>query len=107
MKRLGMLLALVVVIIAIGYDLKIGTLPSNQPKTSPFSLSAPAAHSSIPYKEIKIHSGDTVLSVAERIQQGTLPVSIDEVIHDFETLNNGLKPEDIMVGRTYKFPVYE
>ncbi|MBE3570656.1 MAG: hypothetical protein IMW92_11230 [Bacillales bacterium] len=107
MKRLGMLLALIVVIIAIGYDLKTGTLPSSHPKASPFSVAATAVHSSIPYKEIKIHSGDTVLSIAERIQKGKLPVSIDEVIHDFETLNNGLKPEDIMVGRTYKFPVYE
>jgi uncharacterized protein YmfQ (DUF2313 family) len=107
MKRLGMLLALIVVIIAVGYDLKTGTLPSSRPKVSPFSVTAPVAHSSIPYKEIKIHSGDTVLSIAERIQKGTLPVSIDEVIHDFEKLNNGLHPEDIMVGRTYKIPVYE
>jgi hypothetical protein len=107
MKRLGIFLTLVVVIIAIGYDLKNGTLPTGRSKESPFPETASIAASSIPYKKIKIHSGDTVLSIAERIQKGTLPVSIDEVIQDFEKLNNGLKPEEIMVGRTYKFPVYK
>lgn len=58
------------------------------------------------FKEVKVASGQTVLSIAEQLQGGPLPVSISQLIEDFQILNPKIEPEMIQIGRVYKFPVY-
>lgn len=58
-----------------------------------------------PYQEIVVQQGETVLSVLERIN-GTLPVSIDEAMRDFQKLNPNVDPMHIEANKIYKFPVY-
>lgn len=59
-----------------------------------------------PFIAIAVQPGDTVLSVVEQLQQAPLSASISQVTNDFMQLNKGTRPEDIQVGKTYKFPVY-
>jgi hypothetical protein len=60
----------------------------------------------IPYYEVKIKQGDTVISVIERYH-GTLPTSIEQIVEDFEILNANVKAESILLGKTYRFPDYK
>lgn len=58
------------------------------------------------YQEVKVAAGQTVLSIVEQIQGGPLPVSISQLITDFQVLNPKTEPEMIQIGKVYKFPVY-
>ncbi|NSL50312.1 LysM peptidoglycan-binding domain-containing protein [Calidifontibacillus erzurumensis] len=58
------------------------------------------------YIEVEVKAGETVLSIVEKLQGGPLPVSISQLITDFQQLNPNTTPELIQVGKTYKFPVY-
>lgn len=60
----------------------------------------------IPYEEIVVLPGETVLSVLERIN-GTLPVSIEQALQDFTAINPSIDPMLIEAGKRYKFPVYK
>ncbi|ALA69401.1 hypothetical protein GT50_03715 [Geobacillus stearothermophilus 10] len=83
-------------------DLTVGTLPaSSKTPVVRENIGIPA------YKVIKIKAGDTLLSIAEREQQGPLPVSIETLIRDFEKLNPEAKADALQIGKTYKIPVYE
>ncbi|HHW36916.1 MAG TPA: hypothetical protein GXX18_06695 [Bacillales bacterium] len=58
------------------------------------------------YQEVKVAAGQTVLSIVEQIQGGPLPISISQLITDFQLLNPKIEPEMIQIGKVYKFPVY-
>lgn len=45
--------------------------------------------------------GETVVSIVHTSKP------LDEVIEDFEELNQGVKANEIRAGSTYKFPVYK
>jgi hypothetical protein len=114
LKRLCIFLLIMIVSYSIYYDLKAGTLPKaheaaiqatvNQPQES--LPDETVEEINIEYITVKIKSGDTILSLMEEVLDGPLPVSIDQLIEDFETLNEGHSPQDIQVGRSYKLPVY-
>ncbi|AIE60756.1 hypothetical protein [Bacillus methanolicus] len=103
MKRLFALLAGILVIYVIYYDLNHGTLPSVKEQKIEDSY---AELPSMPYFEKQVQPGDTVLSIVENRLNGPIPVSISKVVEHFQLLNDGKKPEDIQVGKTYRFPDY-
>jgi hypothetical protein len=70
------------------------------------SLEVSAVNAS-PYIEKKIIQGETVLSIIEQLHKEQIPVSIEQIITDFERLNPKDKADSIKVGKTYKFPLYE
>ena len=113
MKRFLGFIAFILVIYVIYFDLTTGTLPITIEATTtektesshePVEKNKEAA--SIDYFEIKVKSGDTVLSIIEGHLNASLPVPIEQVITDFKSLNNGLDPKKIQLGKTYKFPNY-
>ena len=58
------------------------------------------------YMIVEVKAGDTVLTIAERITNGPIPVPINKLVEDFKILNDNVTPEKIQIGREYKFPVY-
>ena len=104
MKRFAGILIAILVIYVIYYDLSYGTLPSVKVEDVAASKTEEIA---APFFEESVRPGDTVLSIVEKRMNGTIPVSISSVIEDFQKLNDGRKPEDIQIGKTYKFPVYK
>jgi len=58
------------------------------------------------YYELTVKKGDTVLTITEKYH-GTLPISIEQLVKDFENLNPGVKAEEIQVGTSYLFPDYK
>lgn len=96
MKKILLFIGFCLVIYSIYFDINVGTLPTyseNMDKTDEN------------YYNIKVEPGDTVLSVVEK-KEGTLPVPIDQIIEDFTLLNDGINPEEIKIGRSYRFKNY-
>ncbi|KAB7708759.1 hypothetical protein F9802_00995 [Bacillus aerolatus] len=105
------LLFIVFILIAAGLwnDLSNGSLPhagnsrQQEAKAKSTELSAPA----LPYKEMEVGKGDTVLSILAALHGGRLPADIETAIADFQELNGGTAPDSIQIGENYKFPLYE
>ncbi|MEH6988954.1 hypothetical protein [Cytobacillus firmus] len=105
MKKIAGVLLSVLVIYVIFYDLNHGTLPAGQ-NPSMEASTIPAAETDTGFFEKKVNPGETVLSIIELNLDGPIPVGIDQVVSDFSELNNGMQPEEIKSGETYKFPKY-
>ncbi len=107
MKKLFGFILAILVIYVIYYDLTVGTLPSSHVSIKTNTESAAAKpNTSIPSFEAKVKPGETVMSIVEHHIDKELPVSITELIKDFEKLNPGQSPERIQIGSTYLFPEY-
>ncbi|WP_110927394.1 LysM peptidoglycan-binding domain-containing protein [Bacillus massiliglaciei] len=110
MKRLLFFISLGFLLYIIYFDLTNGTLPAatgiaENPNTS-VPASRQASESTIPFKVQEIKPGDTLLSLIEK-QNGSAAPEIEQMIDDFQSLNEGTKPEDIQIGKRYKIPVYK
>ncbi|WP_400242421.1 LysM domain-containing protein [Niallia sp. JL1B1071] len=106
MKRFFITFAILVTIYVIYIDLNEGTLSSTQKKEPSIEVQASPEDARL-FFEQQVQSGDTVLSIVEEYSSGTLSVSIETVVNDFQKLNDGLKPEDIQIGKSYSFPIYK
>ncbi|HEO8418627.1 LysM peptidoglycan-binding domain-containing protein [Niallia sp. FSL W8-0635] len=106
MKRFFITFAILVTIYVIYIDLNEGTLSSTQKQEPSLEVQASPEDSSN-FFEQKVQSGDTVLSIVEQYSTGGISVSLETVVKDFQQLNDGLKPEDIQIGKTYIFPIYK
>lgn len=106
MKRLSAFIIAILCIYAIFVDLTSGTLP-NQNVTPAIEASAANQKASLEFFEKKVGPGETVLTIIETQLGAPIPVAIDTVINDFQSLNNGIQPEQIQNGKTYKFPSYQ
>lgn len=104
MKRLAIFLFVIVILLAIKHDITKGTLPTLD--TEPLNEKQ-YSQEEISFFKHKISRGETLLSIVEEHLQGPLPVSIDELIADFNTLNEAVRHEEMQVGKIYKFPNYE
>ncbi|MFD1705415.1 hypothetical protein ACFSCZ_01450 [Siminovitchia sediminis] len=108
MKKIAAIFVLLIVAYSVYYDLTKGTLTIDNAATAASSNpDVPHEQSlSMPYETIKTTTGDTVISIAETIHDGPLPVSIEQLIGDFQKLNHGIQPDEIQRDTEYKFPVY-
>jgi hypothetical protein len=113
LKRLYIFILIMIVSYSVYYDLKAGTLPKAEETAVPVvnnteeSLPEETEEEiKIEYTSVKVKSGDTILSLMEEELDGPLPVSIDQLIEDFEFLNEGQSAQDIQVGKVYKLPIY-
>ncbi|MBM7701509.1 hypothetical protein [Metabacillus iocasae] len=110
MKRLSVLAAVVLIGYICHYDIKNGTIPSSyteQPAQEVMNMTKEAVdENSKSYNIVKVRAGDTVLSIMEQLIKGPIPVPIDQLIKDFKHLNE-IEPEEIQVGKEYKFPTYK
>ncbi|WP_141431557.1 hypothetical protein [Bacillus sp. 03113] len=104
MKRLVYSFIILVVLYAIYFDLKSGTLPAANDKAIEVSTQEVEQ---IPFFQKKVEPGETVLTIVEENIRKPLPVSISRVINDFKSLNQGTNPEEIKSSEIYKFPKYK
>ncbi len=103
MKKLLTGILLLLIFHTTYYDLTTGTLPSPRVASEAAEVLAPQKESAS-YVVYQIHTGDTVLSLVEKAN-GSVPVSIETIVHDFETLNK-IHPTRIQIGKEYKIPTY-
>ncbi|MBO0995234.1 hypothetical protein [Bacillus sp. SD088] len=106
MKKIIAVFASLIILYSVYHDLTVGVLPAiSANSTIQEDTSIPKEKEEKMFTET-IQPGDTVLSILETHQQGALPVAIEQIVTDFEQLNNGVKPEQIQIGKTYTFPIY-
>ncbi|WP_413380166.1 hypothetical protein [Alkalihalobacillus sp. 1P02AB] len=116
MKKFLFTIITFITLTSVYYDLTAGTLPAKnstsakaaqiQNKTQTQTDTSPVNEEVSLYQEVIVEPGFTVLSIVEHLHSGPIPVSIQEVIYDFQQLNKGIEPEKIQIGHTYLFPLY-
>ncbi|MCM3725140.1 hypothetical protein M3226_05430 [Neobacillus cucumis] len=109
MKKIFGILLSILVIYVIYYDLTVGTLPASTPQLVDAKVeqrTPSPAEIDTPSFDAEVKPGDTVISIVEHKINKSLPVSIADLIEDFQTLNGGKSPEKIQIGSTYHFPDY-
>ncbi|MET3699252.1 hypothetical protein SAMN05877753_102109 [Bacillus oleivorans] len=104
MKRVAAIITVLLFLLSLYYDLKVGTLPLKATAQMETAEVNAANTGDIAYVEHIVSRGETVLSIVERYT-GTLPVEIDTVVQDFISLNQ-MAPEQIQAGKIYKIPIY-
>jgi hypothetical protein len=57
--------------------------------------------------KVKIKTGDTVLTVMEKINPSLSDLNIEQVIEDFSMLNPNIDPNSLQSNRFYFFPKYD
>ncbi|MBY8912949.1 LysM domain-containing protein [Bacillus sp. YC2] len=98
MKRFTFVFGSLFVMFIIFYDLKIGTIPSQDLPV--YAAAAQPAKQDTAYKTVTVKKGDTVMSI---VGANKTP---DDIVKDFEALNPNVKANAIQAGAAYKFPVY-
>ncbi|MDQ1001492.1 hypothetical protein QFZ28_001892 [Neobacillus niacini] len=107
MKRFFLFLFGLLTIYVIYIDLTAGTLPQDETQKPEQTVATMInVESSVDSFEAEVEPGETLISIVENHIKKPLPVSIDELIEDFQSLNPGLSPEKIQIGSTYEFPDY-
>jgi len=111
MKKLVGLIFILLVFYSIYNDFHRGSLPAAVTEESitetPVKQEEAVTEAKTLYFEKEILPGDTVISILENQLNKAIPVPISQVVEDFELLNNGIKPEEIKFGKSYKFPDYQ
>lgn len=108
MKKSLAFLMICFVTFIVYYDMTTGTLPQNVPtqfKEPSLPVNQSNRKSELNYYEVAIKPGDTLLSIIER-EEGSTTQPIETIVTDFQELNEGLKPEQMQIGKTYKIPRY-
>jgi hypothetical protein len=106
MKKLAGLLLSGLIIYCVYFDMTVGTLPYEHTKTA-VTETIVKPDSNIPYFETSVEPGDTLITIVEHKLRKPLPVSMNKLIHDFQSLNPGQAADKIQIGKTYRFPFYK
>lgn len=104
MKRFLTGCTILLILYVVAYDLKIGTLPQTQPVNA--EIQTNDKNHTYNYKSYEAGPGDTLISIVEELNTHG-GYTISSMIKDFTTLNPGVNPENIQLGKTYKFPLYK
>lgn len=110
MKKLSLAVLVFLLLYSVYFDLKIGTLPSAKAEPVPVQAASseqPIEQEHQSFKEIQVQPGETMLTILEKLHNGSFPVSIEKAVKDFEQLNDGISAHDIKADQTYRFPFYQ
>ncbi|MFA9559362.1 hypothetical protein ACERII_18780 [Evansella sp. AB-rgal1] len=96
------------------YDLTEGTIPQSLQYTEDNNVESNGLETgsneamSIPYQEVIVEAGHTVYGIVQALheKQG-LRFAPPKVVDDFEALNPNVKAHEIIIGHTYRFPLYD
>ncbi|HET7628448.1 MAG TPA: hypothetical protein VFK44_08670 [Bacillales bacterium] len=90
------------------YDITYGTIPTSHNAGGAETSTAARTENEeerIPATSWKVHPGETVLSISEKLN-GNAKASIEKIVSDFKKLNPGVNVHQLQIGKTYRFPVY-
>ncbi|WP_240376641.1 hypothetical protein [Bacillus piscicola] len=106
MKKLLLFLLFILIAVSAYYDVTTGTLMTTSLENETGSA-PPPSFDGVQRVEVTVEPGQTVLTIVEKLHNGPVPASINQITQDFKKLNNGLLPENIQVDKPYVFPIYE
>jgi len=95
------------------YDVSHGTLPSFKTEVESIEQTevldvstTPSQTNTLPFQEVTIKAGDTLISLVEKLSTTNNTLAIDTLVKDFETLNPGEQANSLIIGKKYKIPIY-
>ncbi|MBM7633726.1 hypothetical protein [Geomicrobium sediminis] len=121
MKKWIWVASILLVAVAVYYDLSRGSLPvegsfiNEEPATADSVEQDEADHveeiAPLPDRivdtvAIEVESGQTLLTILEQLHEEAIVISIEDIKQDFETLNDGTEYEQLKAGEIYTFPIY-
>lgn len=117
LKRMLFIVTMILFFVSIGHDLTTGTFPkelvskaedqeANVNQESPKSSDTSPEQERFRVVEHRVKAGDTVLSIMEKLNQEGPPVTIEQMLADFEFINKGQDPNTIKMNQIYLFPYY-
>ncbi|MBB6175282.1 Tfp pilus assembly protein FimV [Anoxybacillus tengchongensis] len=101
MKNMFIFLIFIAICAIAYHDLTDGTIHMIRSQTTDKQTNE------LPYREVTVQRGDTLLSIIEREINGQLPVPIDKLIADFQALNPHVNAHSLQIGKTYRIPQYK
>jgi len=105
-KRISIFLLTTIIGYIIYYDISIGTFRYLS-SSSTQEVSSTVSNESIPYETIQIKSGDTLLSIVEQLSIMKKIPSSKRITEDFQILNPHDIPTKLIIGNSYKIPIYK
>ncbi|SDQ49540.1 hypothetical protein SAMN05216232_1815 [Virgibacillus subterraneus] len=94
--------------ISIYKDLSIGTTLTSINKTKQPQEEYVTNTKNISVMEVKVHHGDTLLTIVEKINpQLTNNLDVTKIVADFKVLNPTVDPKKLQPNEFYSFPIYE
>lgn len=105
MKRFIRVCVIMLILYVVAYDLKIGTLPQSSPANAEIHKEKKKEKNKQNFKTYEVTPGDTLISVVEKLNSNN-NYSIVSMLKDFKSLNPEANPENIQIGKSYKFPLY-
>ncbi|KGX87606.1 hypothetical protein N781_13010 [Pontibacillus halophilus JSM 076056 = DSM 19796] len=113
LKRLLLVAFVILFLLSIRHDLTVGVFANTTDinKEAPTEVNEDNKQIEKPsnrYQSVKhtVKAGETVLSIVENLNRTGPPVTMEQMILDFESLNPTIDPHQVQVNKTYKFPVY-
>ncbi|KGP90519.1 hypothetical protein N780_05095 [Pontibacillus chungwhensis BH030062] len=117
LKRMLFIVTMILFFVSIGHDLTTGTFPkelvskAEDQEAQENQESTKSSDPSIEQErfrviEHRVKAGDTVLSIMEKINKDGPPVTIEQMLADFESINKGQDPNTIKMNEIYLFPYY-
>lgn len=118
-KKILFIIIIILFIASLSHDLTTGTFPNatSKEKTSEETAieessqdtnTTDSKQSNKRYEVIQyeVKAGETVLSILEILNENGPPVTINQMLEDFEGLNDQQNPHQIQTNTPYYFPVY-
>ncbi|UCZ54536.1 hypothetical protein LGQ02_07180 [Bacillus shivajii] len=121
MRPILVLTIIIIVIASAYYDLNTGTIPDQSINESPEpelvasqleddiddSDESDIAEPALAYEEVIVEAGHTVYGIVQALHQDEpFNVQAEQVVNDFEALNPQIEAHRIIVGESYRFPLY-
>ncbi|MBM7554752.1 hypothetical protein [Thalassobacillus pellis] len=113
MKKAAIFIFIVLLLMSLYKDLTSGVTIKGKEKTPEETITPNQSEIKKPPLRfdqkvpVKIKSGDTVLSIMEKLHNGEYVYSIEMMLQDFVRLNPGTDPSAIKIDHVYYFPMYD
>ncbi|MDQ0254392.1 hypothetical protein J2S74_001767 [Evansella vedderi] len=106
------------------YDLRVGTIPHSSPFVAQEEEHPPIpdeidkieedddqiespGNISLPYEEVIVEAGQTVYGIVKSLHgENEMTYPPHKVVEDFEALNPNVTAHQIIIGHSYRFPIY-
>lgn len=103
-KKTFLFILAILLCTSIYHDITSGSISTKKEKNVQTTTSNSAIYNRV---RVQVMPGDTVLSIVEKYNDGKLSMDIDQIITDFQKLNEDANPYQLKSYHYYFFPVYK
>lgn len=87
------------------HDITTGSI-SSKPEKEKENYVQTVSNKSLNFIKVQVLPGETILSIVEKYSDNIKSLDINQIVSDFEKLNEGAHPYHLKAHQSYNFPVY-